>query len=196
LGPLSLRIERGSITFITGENGAGKSTLLKLITGLYPPRSGAALLNGTRVDLRAARDLFAFVAAEHVLFERLFGYRATDPHRVEALLADFGLADITHYRDGRFTRLALSSGQKKRVGLVVALLEDKPVLVLDEWTAEQDPPMRRRFYQDILPALCKAGKAVILVTHDDRNLDACDQLVTMRDGLIRSSVVSQLGRSQ
>jgi len=187
VGPLSLGIERGTITFISGENGSGKSTLVKILTGLYAPRSGSAILNGRRVDLRCHRGLFSLILSEHYLFDRLFGLDAIDPTRANALLETFGLAQVTSYENGRFTRLDLSTGQRKRVALVMALLEDKPIMVLDEWAAEQDPGMRRRYYREILPELRAKGKAIVAVTHDERYLDACDQMVLMRDGLIRYS---------
>ncbi len=184
-GPLNLTIEQGTITFVSGENGSGKSTLVKLLIGLYPPRSGTTLLNGVPADMRQHRRLFAFVAADHYLFEYLFGYRDVDDGRVNALLHEYGVGRVTRYVEGRFTRLDLSTGQKKRVGLAVAQLESKPVLVLDEWAAEQDPPMRERFYREILPALRDAGRTIIAITHDERYVDACDQLVLVRDGHIR-----------
>jgi putative ATP-binding cassette transporter len=137
------------------------------------------------VELRDHRSLFSLILSEHTTFDRLYGLGPVDPARVNAMLDKFGVAHATRYEDGRFTRIELSSGQKKRVGLVAALLEDKPVLVLDEWAAEQDPDMRARYYLEILPALKAAGKAIVAVTHDDRYLHECDQLVLMRDGRIR-----------
>jgi putative pyoverdin transport system ATP-binding/permease protein len=186
VGPLSLKIEPGTITFITGENGGGKSTLVKLLAGTYAPNRGTLVLNGAPVDLRYHRALFSMILSEHYLFERLFGLGRVDPRRVNALLDKFGVGHVTDYQDGRFSRIELSTGQKKRVGLVVALLEDKPILVLDEWAAEQDPAMRERYYREILPELKAANKAIVAVTHDDRYFGACDQLVVMRDGKIRS----------
>lgn len=185
IGPVNLHIEQGTITFITGENGGGKSTLVKLLLGVYQPRGGTILLNGEPADMRQHRGLFAFVAADHVLFDELFGYADADPVRVNALLAHYGVGHLTRYENGRFSRLNLSSGQRKRVGLAVAVVEDKPILVLDEFAAEQDRAMRERFYHEILPALRAEGRTVIAVTHDDRYFHACDQLVMMRDGNIR-----------
>jgi putative ATP-binding cassette transporter len=151
---------------------------------LYPPDGGVCRLNGAQVDLGSLRELFALVMFDQPLLDRIYGGADPDPARVNALLDAFGVGHVTSFEQGRFTRLDLSSGQRKRVGLVVALLEDKPVLVLDEWAAEQDPPMRERFYRELLPAYKRAGKTIIAVSHDDRYFDLCDQLVVMRDGRV------------
>ena len=77
-------------------------------------------------------------------------------------------------RTGEFNTVDLSTGQRKRLALIVSLLEKRPILLLDEWAADQDPEFRRKFYFDLLPALHRAGVTVVVVTHDDRYLDEMD----------------------
>ena len=88
------------------------------------------------------------------------------------------------FEDGRFSTLALSDGQKRRLALVVALLEDADLYLFDEWAADQDPAFKQVFYSRILPELKARGKAVVAFTHDDRFLDLADRLIVMADGRI------------
>ena len=92
----------------------------------------------------------------------------------------------TSFEGGRFTKRNLSTGQKKRLAMVLALLEDRPIFVLDEWAADQDPEFRRYFYESLLPALKQKGKTVIAVSHDDRYFHCADRVVIMDYGAIRS----------
>lgn len=185
IGPLNLTVERGQTTFIVGGNGCGKSTLLKVLTGLYQPQSGRILIDGREIapaSLPSYRELFTCVFADFHLFDRLYGLPGLEPARVNALIEDMGLGGKTEYRDGRFTNLDLSTGQRKRLALVAALLEDKPIHVFDEWAADQDPEFRARFYERILPSLRAEGRTIIAVTHDDRYFDRCQQLVKLDYG--------------
>ena len=80
----------------------------------------------------------------------------------------------------RLRRFKDSSGQRKRLALVVSLLEDKPILLLDEWAAEQDRPFRRKFYREILPWLKQQQrKTVVAVTHKDDYYDVADLVLRM-----------------
>lgn len=185
VGPCSVTIRPGELVFLVGGNGSGKSTLARLLTGLYRPDGGAILWDGTLVtDALVARyrNLFAAVYDDFHLFDRLYGMDAIPPERVRALLADVGLAGKTEYRDGAFSTTDLSTGQRKRLAFVVALLEDRPVYVLDELSADQDPAFRHRFYRAFLPALRAQGKAVIVISHDERYFDAADRVLRMEDG--------------
>src|ERR1700738_2035914 len=105
-----------------------------------------------------------------------------DPERVRGLLGEVGLGDKVQYENGRFSTTALSTGQRKRLALVVALIEDRPIYVLDELSADQDPGFRRRYYEEFLPALRSRGKTLIVVSHDDRYFALADQVIAMEDG--------------
>jgi len=184
VGPVSISVPTGCITFIVGGNGSGKSTLIKVITGLYPTQTGEIRLNGQAVDMARHRTLISAVFTDSFLFDRLYGLTGVDANQLNRLLAALGLETKTRYEHGRFSQLDLSSGQKKRVALAVALLEDKPIWVLDEWAADQDPEFRALFYRAILPALRARGKTVLVVSHDDRYFDVADRIVRMEDGHI------------
>ena len=182
LGPINCEFRAGTISFLIGGNGSGKSTLMRLLCGLTAPHSGDVLLNGEPVWLPAQRQLFSTVFAEVHLFDRLYGMPAGAEAEVNQWLAELGIADVTHVVDGRFTRLGLSTGQRKRVALAVALAEHRPVLLLDEWAADQDPESRRYFYTVLLPRLRAEGRTIIAISHDDRYFDIADRLFRLEDG--------------
>jgi len=187
IGPLDLEFRRGTCTFIVGGNGCGKSTLLKLLTGLYTPQDGAVRIDDHHVSpetIGCYRELFSCIFSDFHLFDRLYGLKDVDSEQVRRLIDWVGLKDRTSYRDGRFTNIDLSTGQRKRLALIVALLEDKPIYVFDEWAADQDPEFRVRFYEEIIPGLTARGKTVIAVTHDDRWFHCCDQLLKLDYGKI------------
>lgn len=186
VGPLSFTLRRGEITFIVGGNGSGKSTLTRLLTGLVHRERGEILFDGVAQDMLAVRDNFGAIFGDFHLFERLYGYRDVETRQVQALLRRFGLEGVTRYENGRFSTLALSTGQRKRLAMVVCLIEDKPVFVLDEWAADQDPGFREMYYRDLLPELRRRGKTVIAVTHDDRYFDVADQVIKLERGVIVS----------
>jgi putative ATP-binding cassette transporter len=177
VGPADFTLRSGELVFITGGNGSGKSTFLKLLASLYKPDSGEITLDGILVTDRtreAYRQLISAIFVDYHLFQRLYGIRDPDPIEVDRLLAQFRLLDKTHLVNGEFDTIDLSTGQRKRLALIIALLEKRPILLLDEWAADQDPEFRRRFYYDLLPTLHRAGVTVVAITHDDRYLDEMD----------------------
>ena len=185
LEPFDFEIKAGEMVFITGGNGSGKSTFLKVLAGLYPPDSGAILLNGTPVtpDTRQAyRGLFAPIFTDFHLFETLYGVPNLDEKVVAEWLHRTELLHKTTITDGKITNINLSTGQRKRLALVLALLDDKPILLLDEWAAEQDPVFRRKFYREILPELKAQGKTIIAVSHDDDHYEVADRALKMQYG--------------
>ena len=187
VGPLNLTVPAGEILFIVGGNGSGKSTLLKLLTALYQPDHGTVLAGGVPVtpgNVQSYRELFAVIFADFHLFDRLYGMAGVDESRVAELLRRVRIDDKTSFSGGRFTNLDLSTGQKKRVALVAALLEDKPIYVFDEWAADQDPEFRRYFYEELLGEIRGSGKTVVAVTHDDRWFHVADRVVKMEYGVI------------
>lgn len=184
IGPLNLTIQAGEILCIIGGNGSGKSTLLKVLIGLYRPSSGYFLLDGRLrcADMQYYRYFFAAVFSDFHLFDRPYGVKQVDEERVNALLRQMELAHKTQWSNGRFTNLKLSQGQQKRLALILALLEDKPVYVFDEWAADQSPQFRRYFYETLVPELKERGKTVILVSHDERYFGVADRTVKMEYG--------------
>lgn len=188
LGPLDLDIRRGEILFITGGNGSGKTTLMKLLAGLYYPQSGIVQLDGAtlrRSDYAAYRALFAVIFTDFHLFDRLYGYRQTDPAEVNDWLRRLEIADKTGYRrDEGFDNLNLSTGQRKRIALVCALIENRPICLFDEVAADQDPEFREYFYGRFLPELKAQGKTIVAISHDDRYFAHADRVIKLECGTL------------
>jgi putative ATP-binding cassette transporter len=150
---------------------------LRVLAGLYPPDSGEIILDGEQVtsDTRNQyRALMSAIFFDYHLFQRLYGINDLEPGEVDRLLKQFRLSDKTGLSGGEFRTLDLSGGQRRRLALIVSLLEKRPILLLDEWTAEQDPEFRRKFYDELLPDLMRARATVVVITHDDRYLDELD----------------------
>jgi putative pyoverdin transport system ATP-binding/permease protein len=187
LGPLDLEVKRGEIVFIVGENGCGKTTLVKLLLGLYEPQKGELLLNGevvTRAGADAYRQLFSAVFADYFLFDDFVTDSDADLRLAHDALTQLEIAHKVSVENGAFTTTDLSTGQRKRLALVQAMLEARPVIMLDEWAADQDPTFRRVFYRELLPKLKRMGRTVIAISHDDRFFDAADRVVRVSGGRV------------
>jgi putative ATP-binding cassette transporter len=187
IGPLGLTLRRGETVFLVGGNGSGKSTLARLVTGLYRPHGGRIRLDGVAIDerrLASFRRLFATVFSDFHLFQQLLGPEggpagaARTRYWLEALELERKVAVADH----RLTDIRLSQGQRKRLALLLALLEDRPILILDEWAADQDPAFRRVFYTELLPNLKASGKTILAVTHDEHYFHLADRLLKMDGG--------------
>ncbi|MTE13851.1 ATP-binding cassette domain-containing protein [Nocardia aurantiaca] len=187
LGPLDLTFEPGRITFIVGGNGSGKSTLAKLITGLYVPQHGHLSLNGETVDhenIEWFRQNSSAVFTDFHLFEDYLGFEPGIDDEVRKYLKELQIDHKVTVENGRLSTIALSQGQRKRLALLTALLEDRPIYMFDEWAADQEPKFRDVFYREILVNLKNRGKTVIVITHDDRYFDCADQIVKLDFGRI------------
>ncbi|WP_343221759.1 cyclic peptide export ABC transporter [Paenibacillus tritici] len=183
VGPVSFSCTSGEIIFIVGGNGSGKSTLAKLMTGLYQPLRGVIHVNGKKVNPRELSENYSTVFSDYYLFDKLYGVD-TQAHSEEISLHLHelqlqGKLEIDH---GAFSSLKLSSGQKKRLALLVSYLEDRPICLFDEWAAEQDPEFKEYFYTVLLPRLKLQGKCVIVITHDDRYFHIADRIMVMESG--------------
>jgi putative ATP-binding cassette transporter len=189
IGPLSFTIEPGEIIFIVGGNGSGKSTLLKVLTGLYQPSAGELYVDDvcvTPTNVAAYREMISAIFSDFHLFAKVNGLLDVDEALVNNKLEAMHLEGKTAFVDQKFTNRNLSTGQRKRLAMIVALLEDRPIYVFDEWAADQDPEFRKYFYEELLPTLKQRGKTVIAVSHDDRYFHCADRVVTMELGQIRS----------
>lgn len=190
VGPLKLTLNRGETVFMTGGNGSGKSTVLHLLCGLYVPSEGTISVDGKAItsprQRGGYREIFSGVFVDFFLFDRLYGLENIDESEVNELILDMGMAGKVTFEDGKFSTLALSTGQRKRLALIVAILENRPVLVLDEWSAEQDIHFRNRFYTEIIPKLAARGQTIIAVTHDDRYWSGADRVIKLDLGWIMS----------
>jgi putative ATP-binding cassette transporter len=191
LGPVNLTFQPGTITFLVGGNGSGKTTLAKLVAGLYAPESGIVTVDGVPIDHSSRdnyRQLFSAVFSDFHLFERLL---ERDRHDLDEagnrLLHRLHLEKKVKVDNGAFTTQSLSQGQRKRLALVVARLEDRPFLVFDEWAADQDPTFKDVFYRELLPELKSEGKAVLVISHDDRYFNLGDRLLKLENGKLEET---------
>lgn len=183
IGPIDLEAERGEIIFIIGGNGSGKTTLAKLLTGLYPSTSGKISINGKAVECAALSEYFSAVFNPCHLFEKLYGIDTEQPDEVIAdYLTMLGLTDKVKLKDNEYSTIDLSAGQRKRLALLQCFLEDSPIYLFDEWSADQDPEYRRFFYKVILPEMREQGKIIIAITHDDHYFDVADKILKMDSG--------------
>ncbi|ETR69031.1 MAG: ATP-binding cassette transporter [Candidatus Magnetoglobus multicellularis str. Araruama] len=184
LGPLNLNIFGGEILFLTGGNGSGKTTVLKILTGLYPKSKGSLFINDQLNNIPNVQSLFSAIFSDYHLFNGLYGIDHVDENKLNDLLRLMQLDHITFWKDNHFTNIELSMGQKKRLALVIALMEDKSIYVFDEWAADQSPEFRKLFYEQILQDLKKKGKTVILATHDEQYYYCADRVIKMEYGQI------------
>ncbi len=186
LGPVDISFRRGELVFVVGGNGSGKSTLAKIVTGLYPPEAGRILVDGrpvTDANRDEYRQLFSTVFADYHLFETLLGINSPEMElQAEEFLAQLHLNHKVKISGGRLSTTALSTGQRKRLALLTAYLEDRPFYVFDEWAADQDPLFKEIFYRQLLPELKHRGKTILVITHDDRYFDAADRILKLDYG--------------
>lgn len=188
LGPLDLMFNRGEVIFIVGGNGSGKTTLAKVLTGLYVPESGSIWLDGREVtdeNRHRYRQLFSTVFSDFYLFDRLLGISGEDFERRAAdYLSRLELAHKVTIENGTFSTTSLSTGQRKRLALLTAYVEDRPLYLFDEWASDQDPAFKEIFYSELLPELRHRGRTVFVITHDDHYFNMADRLIKLDYGRV------------
>lgn len=194
LGPLDLRIESGELILVTGGNGSGKSSFARVVTGLYPHDSGGLWVNGRTIDDESRdeyRQQFSAVFSDYHLFKPFYGIdRAGIDAKSGELLDKLGLQRKVSIQDGELSTLDLSQGQRRRLALLTALLEDRQIYLFDEWAADQDPTFKRTFYHEIIPLLKSVGKTVIVITHDEQYFGIADRILRFEEGkIVRDELV-------
>lgn len=187
IGPLNLTIRRGELIFLIGGNGSGKSTLARLLTGLNTPDQGTISLDGTPITTtnRAHyQQHFSAVFTDFHLFGELLGPQGQtpDPALINYWLQQLQMQEKLILNGNTVTSLQLSQGQRKRLALLLAVAEQRDILLLDEWAADQDPLFRRYFYTELLPQLQAMGKTILAISHDDHYFNKADRLLEMRHG--------------
>jgi putative pyoverdin transport system ATP-binding/permease protein len=196
LGPVDLTLRRGELVFLVGGNGSGKTSLSLLLLGLYLPEAGQILVDGVQVDdsNRASyRELFSVVFGEYHVFEQLLGL--SDPElreRADYYLRRLQLDHRIRIQGETLQVDGLSMGQRKRLALLAAALDDRSFYVFDEWASDQDPESRRFFYTELLPELRARGKGVLVITHDDQYFALADRLLRMDYGQLSESAARAL----
>ncbi len=188
VGPLSLTIKPGDLIFLVGGNGCGKTTVAKLICGLYQPDSGQIDVNGRVLrpdNLQAYRQLFSVIFSDFCLFDDVINVGLGNfDDRLADYMKRFELDMKLTVNDGVFSTTMLSDGQRKRLALVAACMEDRPIYIFDEWAANQDPGFKAFFYLNILPSLKRQGKTLIVITHDDAYFNVADRVIKLDYGKI------------
>ena len=191
LGPLDLTFQAGELVYLVGGNGSGKSTLAKVITGLYSPDSGEIRIDGnpvTDANRDNYRQLFSAIFSDFHLFDELLGLKASDlDHRANDYLTQLHLQNKVKVDDGHLSTTTLSQGQRKRLALLTAYLEDRPFYLFDEWAADQDPYFKNIFYLQLLPELQQRGKTVLVITHDDSYFYLADRIIKLESGQLQKS---------
>lgn len=191
LGPINETFYAGELIFIGGGNGSGKTTLAKVLAGLYVPHSGDIYLNGELVTAEN-RDLyrqhFSTIFTDFYLFKKLLGLEMSDlDKKAQEYLLTLQLDHKVQVEEGKLSTIDLSQGQRKRLALLTAYLEDRAVYIFDEWAADQDPAFTRAFYLELLPEIKRKGKLAIVITHDDRYYHVADRVIKLEYGTIVSN---------
>lgn len=188
IGPINLTFHQNELVFIVGGNGSGKSTLAKLITGLYIPEAGKLFLDReviTEQNRESYRQLFATVFSDFYLFERILGINLDNLDvQAQEYLSKLHLEHKVQVKEGILSTIELSQGQRKRLALLTAYLEDRPIYLFDEWASDQDPFFREIFYKQLLPELKHRGKTVMVISHDDRYFYLADRVIKLEYGKI------------
>ncbi|MCC9018879.1 cyclic peptide export ABC transporter [Flavobacterium lipolyticum] len=196
VGPINFDIKRNEVVFIYGGNGEGKTTFINTILNLYNLDNGEAYIDGKLVplkELEKIKNLFAPVFSDFYLFDAFYGIADVDYDKVNKYLKLFELEGKVQIKDGYFSTTNLSTGQRKRMALINVLLEDRPIIVLDEWAADQDPYFRHKFYTEIIATIVRdEDKTIIAITHDDRYYNTADTLLKMEYGKLEKTNISEL----
>jgi putative pyoverdin transport system ATP-binding/permease protein len=185
IGPVNFSVKKGDVIFIYGGNGSGKTTFIHSLLGIYIPTGGQIRLNDvlvTRQNYPEYRTIFSVVFSDFYLFPELLAIDSPNIENWEYYLRLFELDGVVKLEEKCFSTIDLSTGQRKRLALIAALLEEKPVLVIDEWAADQDPYFRKKFYTEILPVLKEKDFTVIAITHDDKYYHCADKVYKMEYG--------------
>ena len=192
LGPVSVSFGKGELIFITGGNGSGKSTFVNLLTGLYKPKEGNIYLNGTKISMENYAyycDQITAIFTNNYLFEENYnGFDLKEMRdRLDRYITKMRLHEVLEIdEENNRIKADLSKGQQKRLAMIYALMEDRKIMVLDEWAAEQDPEFRAFFYEKLLPELQSMGKTIVAITHDDAYYQHADRIVKFDFGKIIS----------
>ena len=197
----NLSIDKGEMVAIKGSSGAGKSTLLHIIGCLDKPTSGSYLLNGQNVSQLSLSKLaeirnasFGFVMQHFALIEEdsalqnvatplLFAKarRSQVDARAMEQLRNVGMEQMANKRIA-----TLSGGEKQRVAIARAMVNNPEIILADEPTGALDRANTEKIVQ-LFQQLNEKGKTIIIVTHDDFVAQSCRRIVTIADGVIKST---------
>ncbi|MEI4803657.1 ABC transporter ATP-binding protein [Bacillus sp. FJAT-51639] len=197
LHPITLDVKEGEFIGIVGPSGSGKSTLLSIAGALLSPSKGNVYISDQNItklsqkemtDIRLRKIGFIFQFANLVPFltvkeQLLYIAKLKGKDKKEAgkfaekLLETFGLSNrINHYPN------QLSGGEKQRVAIARAFMNNPDLILADEPTASLDSKRGREVVELMKQEVKKNKKAAIMITHDEKMLDVCDRILTLRDG--------------
>ena len=182
IGPMDLTLRRGEVVFIAGGNGSGKTTLAKVLTGLYTPISGTIQFDGIDVDqhnIHWYRKKFSVVFADFCLFEGVADLQPDDLRSEVNWLTsrlELSRAMLTAPASQKES-IPFTSGERARIALLRAVIEDRPVFVFDEWAADQDHEYKDFFYEQFIPRMRDARKLVVVISDDERYFHKADRLL-------------------
>lgn len=197
LHPMSLDVKAGEFIGIVGPSGSGKSTLLSIAGALLSPSKGDIYIREQNItklsekemtDIRLKKIGFIFQFANLVPYlnvkEQLLyiaklkkDSKQESEKRADHLLAAFGLSERkTHYPN------QLSGGEKQRVAIARAFMNNPDLILADEPTASLDSKRAREVVEMMKREVKESQKAAIMITHDERMIDVCDRILTLRDG--------------
>jgi putative ABC transport system ATP-binding protein len=195
LRDVSIDLDRGEVTSLTGASGSGKSTLIAVLAGLSAPDEGRILFDGRelnamddagRARLRADRigivlqsgNLIPFLTASENL-ELATRFAGGDHQRTRGLLAELGVADRSDHLPGR-----MSGGQAQRVAIAVALANEPDLLLADEVTGQLDSETAEQVMEAIVATGRRHGSIVLFVTHDDDLASRAQRRLVLEDGRV------------
>lgn len=203
LDNVSLEVKKGEFVAVIGPSGSGKSTFLSTAGALLTPTSGTIMIDGENVESMSAKkktrlrlEKIGFIfqtanlipylnAADQLKVVNVLAKSNKRYEKEEDLLAHFGLRD----RARNFPN-ELSGGERQRVATARALINDPKLILADEPTASLDSKRGREVVEMLAPEVRERGKSGIMVTHDERVLDVCDRVLTIKDGrLMEESLV-------
>ncbi|HZE81284.1 MAG TPA: cyclic peptide export ABC transporter [Candidatus Polarisedimenticolia bacterium] len=193
IGPMDFSMTAGEVIFVTGGNGSGKTTFIKVLAGLYYPQAGTILVDGAPVaaaGIDRYRQRFSSVFFDFHLFDQLYGMPDID-EKAALYLKHLKLDHKVSVNDGKLSTTNLSQGQRKRLALLTAYLEDRPIYIFDEWAADQDLEFREFFYYEIIPGLKRRNKTVIVISHDERYFHLADRVVKLELGHVVQEIDKQ-----
>ncbi|HEM6801130.1 TPA: ATP-binding cassette domain-containing protein [Citrobacter koseri] len=197
LDAISLSLKAGEQIAIVGGSGAGKSTLLRLIAGLLTPQQGMCYMDEAIISRHHLSRIVCLQSQEDILFNTsirenitLFdaSYREDDRPRIESLLDALALGDVVRQLPGgidalvRESHAALSLGQRQRLLLARVLYSSRPVLLLDEPTANLDDETAAVVMESLHSHCRKTGKSLIVVTHSELALSSFQQVYQLSGG--------------
>lgn len=196
---IDLHIKEGEFVSIVGASGAGKTTLLQIIGTLDTDNEGEVVINGVNIKKLSDKELSAFrnkqlgfvfqfhqllpefTALENVCIPGYIARRNNKEveEKAKELLTKLGLQDRFHHKPNE-----LSGGEKQRVAVARALINDPKLILADEPSGSLDSGNKKELHS-LLRKLCNEyGLTILLVTHDNELAETSDRIIEMRDGVI------------